>query len=217
MPFVAPAPRRPPRRRRATPQRPPLHDQRTEHSTFTSEQIDIAARIVGQLDDPLEVMEEFVTQAMLLDFANQPILVPQGSTAVTTTPGDASYVPDAQSKDNPARADLGGLAQNTYDLKMAVAAAFQIKPGSIGGRAYRPYKSDHTTGHAIDIPGSGERGDAIAAWVIERAAIYKVKYIIFNYRIWYPGKGWKTYTPSSAVKGFASDAGHVRHVHVSTY
>jgi hypothetical protein len=167
-----------------------------------------------------DVTAEIVTIAELIAFATVPTLAPPPLTAGSfIVPGDGTYVVEAQklSSNNPARSDLDGLAQNTYQLKVDVGSAFGISLGSIGGRAYRPYKSDHTTGHAIDIPGTSSRGDAIAAWVVERASTYRVKYIIFNYRIWYPGKGWKAYNPSSSVKGFASDAGHVRHVHVSTY
>jgi hypothetical protein len=218
MPLVVPQPRRPGRRRGAPAPKPTPRDPASQHSPFEAERIDFVASLATLLDDQIEVVEDPLTQSMLLDFALQPLIVPASSPATNTT-GDASYVGEAQkgTGSNPARSDLGGLAENTYQLKMAVAAAFQIKPGSIGGRAYRPYKSDHTTGHAIDIPGAGDRGDLIAAWVVERASEYKVKYIIFNYRIWYPGRGWKPYNPSSAVKGFASDAGHVHHVHVSTY
>lgn len=183
--------------------------------------------MVIDMDEPLEVMDEFMTLAALLSFATStpqavaPTFLDMTPTS-TSTPGgggDASYVPGAQSDrgSNPARSDLGGLAVNTYQLKMAVAESFGIKPGSIGGRSYRPYKSDHTTGHAIDIPGSGARGQVIADWVIARASTYKVKYIIFNHRIWYPGRGWQPYTPSASVRGFASDPYHERHVHVSTY
>lgn len=189
-----------------------------QHSTYESERIDAIASLSTLLDDPIEVTQDPLTVAMLIDFATRPIEVPQALPIIGQT-SDAGYVPKAQagSGENPARSDLDGLAVNTYQLKMDVAAAFGISPKSIGGRAYRPYKSDHTTGHAIDIPGSGTRGDTIAAWVIARAADYKVKYIIFNRRIWYPGKGWQTYNPSSAVRGFSGDAYHERHVHVSTY
>jgi len=194
------------------------------HSRSASEEIDYTAEAgVGTLDDPLEVLDEFLTTAMLIEFAMTPSvldvssLLPSVLSPGSGGGGDYSYVEGAAGADNPARSDLGGLAANTYALKVAVADQFQIKVGSIGGRAYRPYRSDHTTGHAIDIPGSGQRGQAIADWVITVAAAYRVKYIIFNYRIWYPGKGWRPYNPSSGVRGFSGDAGHVRHVHVSTY
>lgn len=219
MPLIAPQPRRPPRRRRATKKKAPLHPVAV-HTTNEAERVDYTASLNTKLDDRIEVVDEFLTMSMLLDFALQPIMMPMASPIAADTSGsggDASYVPGAQGADSPARSDLGGLSLITYQLKMAVAAAFQISPGSIGGRAYRPYKSDHTTGHAIDIPGSGARGDTIAAWVIERAPIHKVKYIIFNHRIWYPGRGWKPYTPSQSVINFASDPYHERHVHVSTY
>lgn len=216
--------RRPPRPRVAV-------GERSIHSRRQAEDIDSLVSLAVDVAAPIEVMDDLVTVGALLAFAAatpvQPTLLagsittpPSATTGgIGGSPGDASYVPGAQqdSGSNPARSDLGGLAVNTYQLKMAAAAQFQISPGSIGGRAYRPYKSDHTTGHAIDIPGSGARGQSIADWVIPQAAAYKVKYIIFNHRIWYPGRGWQTYTPSKAVLGFTGDPYHERHVHVSTY
>lgn len=188
----------------------------------SAEKIDEAASLSVDLDEQVEVVSELLTIADLLAFAAvtpkqaEATLLP-GSFASPAT--DTSYVAAAQSasKSNGARSDLGGLAANTYELKMTVANLFGIKPGSIGGRAYRPYRSDHTTGHAIDIPGSGDRGQQIADWVITVAAQFKVKYIIFNRRIWYPGKGWQVYNVPKAVDSFASDGAHTRHVHVSTY
>ena len=196
------------------------------HGRRQAERLDEVASLSTDLSSELDVVAEALTLASLVAFAANasqvmpmaPALTP-GSFSTPTATGDSSYVASAQQNAaaNPARADLDGLAENTYNLKMAAAEAFGIKPGSIGGRAYRPYRSDHTTGHAIDIPGSGDRGDQIAAWVIARASIYKVKYVIFNSRIWYPGKGWQVYNPSKGVTGFSSDALHQRHVHVSTY
>lgn len=195
------------------------------HPPREAERID---QIASLTSDRIETVAENLTLADLLAFAETPTtktpeiqpLTPGSFTPPTSSsPGSTDYVAAAIAAHpgNLARNDLGGLAVNAYQLGIDVGAAFGISPKDIGGRAYRPYKSDHTTGHARDIPGAGDRGLAIADWVIARAATYKVKYIIFNYRIWYPGKGWKAYNPSSAVVGFASDAGHVHHVHVSVY
>lgn len=220
MPFTTPPPKRP--RRRGQPAARPIRRENSNiHSTKESEATDFLASLSIDLSAPIDVTEELLTIADLLTFAaptNFTTDAPLLAGSFTTT-SDSSYVLEAQkgSSSNPARSDLNGLAPNAYQLGIDVAAAFSIKPSSIGGRAYRPYRSDHTTGHARDIPGSGERGQAIADWVVARASTYKVKYIIFNYRIWYPGKGWQVYNPSSSVRGFASDAGHVRHVHVSVY
>jgi len=223
MPLVVPGGGKPPSRRRRD-QRPqgPRRENESIHSPVASEKQDEAASLSTDLGQSLDVMAELLTVADLLSFATTTIISAPpltGGSFTLPTVNDGSYVKDAQAGagQNPARSDLDGLAENTYALKMAVAEAFTMKPGSIGGRAYRPYKSDHTTGHALDIPGSGDKGQVIAQWVIERAAQFKVKYIIHADRIWYPGKGWQTYTPSGAVTGFASDARHLRHVHVSTY
>lgn len=213
-------------RGRAVPRPRVAIGERSIHSRRAAEQIDDVVSLAADVAAPIEVMEELITVGALLAFAaSAPIAQPTllagdlQTPGAVGDPGDASYVPSAQQETstNPARSDLGGLAENTYRLKMAAAAQFQISPGSIGGRAYRPYKSDHTTGHAIDIPGAGARGQSIADWVITQAAIYRVKYIIHNHRIWYPGRGWQTYTPSKAVLGFTGDPYHERHVHVSTY
>lgn len=204
--------------------RPPTVPNRLQgHSERNAERIDGIASLSIDLAQTLDVTAELLTIGSLVEFAapasvvTAPTLLAGSFSAGTV--GDSSYVAGAQknASSNPAIASLGGLARNTYDMKMAAAAAFNISPSSIGGRAYRPYKSDHTTGHAIDIPGSGTLGQSIAEWAIEHAAQYSVKYIIHAKRIWYPGKGWKVYNPSAAVTGFASDALHLHHVHVSTY
>lgn len=212
--------------RRRQPPRPqgPRRENESIHSSVAAERLDETASLSIDTSSSIDVIAELLTVGDLLTFATDTLTItsaPALTTASFAQPGnsDSSYVKDAQAGagSNPARSDLDGLAPNTYALKMAAAQAFTLKPGSIGGRAYRPYKSDHTTGHAIDIPGSGDQGQVIAQWVIDRAAQYKVKYIIHADRIWYPGKGWQAYNPSSAVSGFASDARHLRHVHVSTY
>lgn len=226
MPIIAPRPSRPPR---GKPSRQFIPVQREgandAHSNVDIEALDQLVSLSIGLEDPIEVTSDFVTVASLVAMAQEasapsiPSIAVAPNPSIPTISADVSYVPSAQqdSANNPARSDLGGLAPNTYQLKMDAAKAFGISPGSIGGRAYRPYKSDHTTGHAVDIPGSGERGQTIADWVIQRLSTYKVKYIIFNHRIYYPGRGWKTYTPSKQVIGFSGDPYHERHVHVSTY
>lgn len=222
MPIVVPGGRRPAPRRRQPP-RPqgPRRENESIHPARAAEKLDEVASLSIDPNQTLDVMDELMTIADLLSYATTTIVATPllGGSFALPSVNDGSYVEGAQKEtgNNPARSDLDGLAVNTYQLKMAVAQAFAMKPGSIGGRAYRPYRSDHTTGHAIDIPGSGDRGQAIAQWVIERAAEFKVKYIIHADRIWYPGKGWQPYTPSGAVTGFSGDARHLRHVHVSTY
>lgn len=220
--------------RRAPAPRPaasPTTNSANLHSPRDLTDIDNLVSLSANLNEQIETTSELLTITNLLEFASRqsaftttPPLTSGSFNAPTTSDdgqsgGDASYVAAAQaaSGNNPARSDLDGLAPNTYQLKMDIGAAFGINTSSIGGREYRPYKSDHTTGHAIDVPGQGDHGNVIAAWGIARAELYKLKYVIFNYRIWYPGRGWKTYNPPKAVLDFASDAGHVHHVHFSTY
>lgn len=89
----------------------------------------------------------------------------------------------------------------------------------MGGRAYRPYKSDHTTGHAFDFGGSTSQMAAAAAWLAMMNPNEDVKYIIHNpLGIWKPSTGWRPYIPSQSVLKFAGEsAWHRDHVHVSTY
>jgi hypothetical protein len=222
MTFQVPPRRRQPKRRAPRVLKTSDH----VHDFRTSEALDLLASSgvdsVFGLED-IETDGPSIEDLLSYVQAAKPVQQQQGDSALlpsstaSADAGDVSYVASAKGQSNPARSDLAGLAVNTYQLRQDVGGAFGIKPTSIGGRAYRPYKSDHTTGHAIDVPASGAKGDAIAAWVIARASTYSVKYIIFNWQIWYPGRGWKRYSPSSAVTGFASDPGHTRHVHVSTY
>lgn len=87
----------------------------------------------------------------------------------------------------------------------------------LGGRAQRPYTSDHTTGHAYDSDGPGMLSDA--RWLAAANPGGKVKYIIHNPAgVWHPKTGWLPYVPSAAVRSFAgASAWHRDHVHVSTY
>lgn len=216
MPFSVP-----PRRRPQWQPRPvTARSSRNFHPPKDTEEIDAAATAVERALLPIAVVAELTTLGDLVSWAatasSQAPTLLEGTFAQPKS-ADASYVASAANQDNPARADLDGLAENTWLLKQAASRQFSIAPRSIGGRAYRPYKSDHTTGHAIDIPGSGEHGKQIAEWVVTVASQFKVKYVIHNKMIWYPGRGWLPYNPSAAVTGFSSDALHLRHVHVSTY
>ena len=80
----------------------------------------------------------------------------------------------------------------------------------IGG--YRPGRgsSDHHTGHAIDVMVRGEKGTEIADWFRDNARALNVKYVIFEKRIWMPGRGWK----SMEDRGSATQ-NHMDHVHAS--
>lgn len=77
-----------------------------------------------------------------------------------------------------------------------------------GDDAHQKRKSDHNQGNAIDIhhePGAGTSGDKIAAIAIRDP---RVKYVIWNRRIYTPGQGWKPYKKWKSMP-------HDTHVHIS--
>lgn len=104
------------------------------------------------------------------------------------------------------------LTANARDVYRAVCAQFpEVK--SYGGRRYSSVvgnASDHYTGKALDIMITGSTGDRIADYVIDNASELNVKYIIWEQRIWYPGKGWS----GMSDRGSATQ-NHFDHVHVS--
>lgn len=81
--------------------------------------------------------------------------------------------------------------------------------GIMGDARHQKTKSDHNLGNAFDVthdPGSGCDGDYIAACAIRDP---RVKYIIFNHRIWNKDRGdthWRPYHGKNA---------HTHHCHVS--
>ena len=101
-----------------------------------------------------------------------------------------------------------GLLPNAVNGYRAVCAKFpEVK--TFGGR--RPGTgSDHNTGEAVDIMISGSTGDRISEYLIKNASALNVKYVIFEQRIWMPGRGWK----SMEDRGSATQ-NHMDHVHAS--
>ena len=96
---------------------------------------------------------------------------------------------------------------------------------SMGGVGPRPNVSDHPSGHAVDfmIPkwhtrAGNTRGWQVARWLQRNAASLKVKYIIFDNKVWRayaPSRGWARYThPNGSTNPTLR---HENHVHCSTY
>jgi hypothetical protein len=81
--------------------------------------------------------------------------------------------------------------------------------GTWGDAAHKKRKSDHNSGHAIDIshdPASGADGDVIAAYAIRDP---RVKYVIWNRRIYTRSNpGWRPYSKWRSMP-------HDKHVHIS--
>lgn len=101
-----------------------------------------------------------------------------------------------------------GLSSNAVRAYRAVCAEFpQVK--SYGGRRSDP-GSDHNSGNAVDIMITGSTGDQIADYLIKNSSKLNVKYVIWEQRIWMPGRGWK----GMSDRGGAT-ANHFDHVHVS--
>jgi len=127
------------------------------------------------------------------------------------SPGAAGVV-------TPSATGFAGMVATAVAVWNAVKA-FDGGVDFMGGRAYRPYKSDHTTGHAFDFGGSSSQMAAAAAWLAMMNPNEDVKYIIHNpLGIWKPSTGWRPYTPAKSVLKYAGEsAWHRDHVHVSTY
>ncbi len=71
--------------------------------------------------------------------------------------------------------------------------------------------SDHPLGLALDFMiSSSEWGTYMAEYIIQRYKEYRVKYLIWEQRIWQPGGGWTTMEDRGSVT-----ANHFDHIHVS--
>jgi hypothetical protein len=83
--------------------------------------------------------------------------------------------------------------------------------GTWGDTAHQARKSDHNTGDAMDVthdPASGADGNVVAAYAIRDP---RVKYVIWNRRIYdtrNPGAGWQPYSKWKSMP-------HDHHVHIS--
>ncbi|MDO5627629.1 MAG: hypothetical protein Q4G43_04835 [Mobilicoccus sp.] len=104
---------------------------------------------------------------------------------------------------------VSGLQTWPAAVRARVAAEFGV--AHIGG--YRPGhgKSDHHSGHALDIMIRGQKGTEIADWFRANARDLNVKYVIWEQGYWHPGM--RAYRPM-ADRG-SDTANHWDHVHVS--
>lgn len=100
------------------------------------------------------------------------------------------------------------IAEKTWDEISKQYAGVKFL-GVWGDESHKKRKSDHNTGNALDIGILNiEQGDKIAEQLISEADDKRIKYLIFNNKIWSPEKGWKKYN---------KDNPHTNHVHVSFY
>ncbi|MEK6281853.1 MAG: hypothetical protein AABN95_15985 [Acidobacteriota bacterium] len=80
--------------------------------------------------------------------------------------------------------------------------------GIMGDAAHQARKSDHNDGNAFDVthdPKNGPDGNVLTRDLVD-ANDPRVTYIIWNKKIWKPGKGWARYTGANP---------HTKHFHVS--
>ena len=143
----------------------------------------------------------------------------EGEDAGTTPGGPGGSCPRSGS------AAERGLAATTLRALRCTKQAFTwIR--SMGGVGSRPNKSDHPSGHAVDymIPAwnttaGRARGWQVAHWLQKNAAQLRVKYIIFNGKVWRAyraSQGWTTYS-FPGPRPWSATQLHRDHVHVSVY
>lgn len=104
--------------------------------------------------------------------------------------------------------NLGGVKPHVRSAAEELGSKFAI--GTVYGVGQRSGKSDHPTGYALDFMCSPAQGDALADSAFNNAGRLKVKYIIWQQRIRYPGGAWKRMADRGSVT-----ANHKDHVHVS--
>lgn len=83
--------------------------------------------------------------------------------------------------------------------------------GTMGDARHQARKSDHNVGNAVDIthdPSHGVNGDEISSLATRDP---RVKYVIWNRKIWTPAKGWGPY------KIPPGGDPHDHHVHISVF
>jgi hypothetical protein len=138
---------------------------------------------------------------------------PTGPTVLADEGGGLGGGPDTASYQR-----LTHTAKRLYGL---VVRIFDVQ--MIGG--WRPAGSvpgsDHPHGRAIDVmvgyPSSDGRalGWRIATWASGNAWALAVKYVIFNGRIWTPGRGWHGYRHPADPCDCNPTLRHDDHVHIS--
>jgi peptidoglycan hydrolase CwlO-like protein len=138
---------------------------------------------------------------------------PIGPTVLADEGGGIGGGPDTDSYQRltPTAKRLYGLVVRIFDVH---AIGGWRPSGSVPG-------SDHPHGRAIDVmvayPSSDGRalGWRIATWAAGNAWALDVSYVIFNGRIWTPGRGWHGYRHPSDPCNCNPTLRHDDHVHIS--
>jgi hypothetical protein len=105
-----------------------------------------------------------------------------------------------------------GVSPNVEAVHAAVCAEF---PEITVYGTFRGGGGDHSTGQAVDIMVSGDRGWEVAEFVREYYDELGVSYIIYAQNIWSverSSEGWRPMEDRGSTT-----ANHYDHVHVSTY
>lgn len=125
----------------------------------------------------------------------------------------STHVQNAQGPAMSCRLSTGpgtsGLQSWPAAVRARIAAEFGMT--NIGGHRPGSGRSDHHTGHAIDVMVRGEKGTEIANWVRANAGRLNVKYVIWEQGYWQPGMSG--YRPMEDRGG--DTANHYDHVHIS--
>jgi hypothetical protein len=101
-----------------------------------------------------------------------------------------------------------GVKANVLSAMNFIASTWGIPVNGMGPGSVP--NSDHPKGLALDAMTTNvSLGTSIANYFIMNATGRRVKYIIWQRRIWFPdGRGWKPYTGPNP---------HTNHVHISFY
>lgn len=105
---------------------------------------------------------------------------------------------------------LGAVKPHVRDAAEEVGGKFSVT--TVYGVGQRDRKSDHPLGLALDFMTYRDKrkGDGIADYMIDNASRMKVKYLIWQQRIWYPRRGWVRMSDRGSIT-----ANHYDHVHAS--
>jgi len=133
---------------------------------------------------------------------------PQTTNTTTTPPSSSSSKPKKYNF-----AGVNPVIEQTWDEILKQYAGVRMS-GIWGDKKHRQRESDHNTGNALDIGIVNiDQGNKIAEQIISQAKEKRVKYVIFNRRVWNPQEGWHKYIPTKAN----GNNPHTTHVHISFF
>lgn len=152
-------------------------------------------------------------------------------------PGDYPPEPQIYEDPTPGSEHAGKVTKRTYRMITTVMQKYpQIKTAALYCWDAHPANptSDHPMGRACDIPFYGcdqenldasndpltgkIAGNGAAQWLISNAKSFGISYIIWQGRIWEPGKGWYAYDGAGGIYNPNDcSGGHYDHIHVSVF